>query len=808
MTENLVYIDDQLIDLKPGTKIVYTYQNTLIGSLTTRRVSYTNSIPVPFTEINDRTFTFKRNEKAKQQFVSQRARLVQNGREIVSNGLAIVNRVNGNYELSIYDGISTFFESLGDSKIDELYSIDTNLITWDAAKIDDKRDSTTGIVSPVISYGQLRPGTQLTNNEFTGSLSGWEQVNLNLADSGNPQFPTLVNKSWGPSSNMAVAQLETFYSATNGTYNGYTKVLRQAYKLAKGQQYNITIDGRYNNAGGGQSTDIYARLYLQDGITYTDYFVATFTSSFADHAIQIIPEKDYYYFGIWTQMTYDGPTASTTADPEVRDVTIEVELTIGDVYLPSHWYKDLIFNTITDQGYSSTSDILSNDILLRLVLPFSKDDLKYTGLFNKCREVKARLSAPQTLTVDGNVIFDEIVTKDLYGYYDPTDGYYSQNNDYEYEIDPSSDTRSFYSKFNASIEVLVNSGSAIIQLLSQGDGVLDQSILSAPGRYTVNLSVNKFGATSSKGYNMASGDTVSVYCDLTAANITILRGEFWNYVDGINQDETPLFYACELLPEIKKKDLFKDLFLRFGIIPKEKNRILYFKTFEEVISDKITAIDWTDKHDTSFDDDISYDDEYVQNNYFRYPSNDEFYNDATTKGNIICDNATLETEQDLYESIFNGSLDILVGDNVNYVYCGYIPIWDVPPTAYPTEDNNPFDHQPGLRLMVLRDKEAAESDIKFDGNSRSDYKVANFVLPNENYLNWQGFLDEHYPSLANAIRQNKSIVRRYNLNEDDIAKLDPHKLMYDNGSYFIINRVPNFDSELEESTKVELFKVQ
>lgn len=804
MTENLVYVDDELIDLVDGTTIAYTFQNTLPGALADRYASYTNRFNAPFTETNNRKFTHKNNEKAKQAFAVQNVKWIQNGREIISNGVIIVNKASGNYEVQILDGIVSFISLLGDEKIDDLHALDPNLITWDASTIDTKRLAVNGVVSPVISYGQMLSGFGLDNPNFTGSLSGWEQVNFQDAPTA---FPELQNKEWDSSSDMAVAQLETYFDADNGTWNGYTKVIRQPYYLFTGQEYVITIDGRWVDAipGDSQSADIYVRLYLKDGVTFKDFLVDTLTTSFADHTITITPDQDYFYFGFYAIMSYDGPGAETSSDPQVRDVLIQVLLNIGNVYLPSVWYADIINRIIQDNGYQNTGEVFGNDIYSRLIIPFCKDELKYTGLFNKCREFKARLSSPQTLTVDGSIIFNEIVTKDLYGYYDPSDGSYSQNNDYEFVIDPSGETRSFYSKFSISLDVQVNSGSVRIQVLSQGDGVLNEVVLGSIGRYRVNLSSNKFG-TSSQGYNMAGGETVTIHCDLTSANITILSGEFSNLVSGINQDETPMFYACEILPELKKADLFKDFFIRFGIIPKDKNKLLTLKSFEEVIRDKANAVDWTDKRDTSVKDEIQYDKDYFQNNYFTYPSNDDSFDGSQSKGNIVCDNVSLDKEKTIYDSIFNGSSDISAGDDVDYVYVGYIPIWDTPPTKYPVNSENSFDHQPGLRLMVTRDKASDESDVKFDGNSRSDYKVANFILPGEKYLSWQAFLDDHYPSLANAIRQNKSLPRYYNLNEDDIANLDPHTLMYDDGSYFIISRIPNYIPGV--LTKVELFKVQ
>jgi hypothetical protein len=72
-------------------------------------------------------------------------------------------------------------------------------------------------------------------------------------------------------------------------------------------------------------------------------------------------------------------------------------------------------------------------------------------------------------------------------------------------------------------------------------------------------------------------------------------------------------------------------------------------------------------------------------------------------------------------------------------------------------------------------------------------------------MSWQSFLDANYSHLEYALQHAKVITRYYELTVLDIAGLDLMRLVYDDGAYFLINRVVDFRPGL--TTKVELFKV-
>jgi hypothetical protein len=233
-----------------------------------------------------------------------------------------------------------------------------------------------------------------------------------------------------------------------------------------------------------------------------------------------------------------------------------------------------------------------------------------------------------------------------------------------------------------------------------------------------------------------------------------------------------------------------DMFIRFGIIPFEKNRQLVLKTLEEVLADRPGALDWTAKRDITFKDKIIYSSNYAQNNYFKYPVSDDLFDPYFTTGNIPVDNENLGAEDTMFESPFNGSIDI----GINFIsstqlYVGYIPLNDVSKVDFPTPNGTEQDNKTGLRLMVVRDPISGDATAYYDGNARNDYLVANFTRPDAQECAWEAFLERFYNRARRAIQRDKIIERQYVLTDVDISMIHPHKMIYDNGEYFILEEV-------------------
>lgn len=286
------------------------------------------------------------------------------------------------------------------------------------------------------------------------------------------------------------------------------------------------------------------------------------------------------------------------------------------------------------------------------------------------------------------------------------------------------------------------------------------------------------------------------------------------------------FTMNEILPDMKQEDFVKHFLMHFGQILLINGTEITTLGFEDILTNLIEAEDWTDKRvknedEKNEDEKITYGSEYAQNNYFKF-FDDDF---DVFRGNIEVDNDNLEPESDIYESIFGVSDSMLGGSNVDsfdandaddLVYGAVITLWDNVANA----DSYDFDTEPRPIVLLIRNKVAAEPAILYNGNSRTDYKVAYWAslsaesagLPDKS-MRWRNsgadasaFLDNYYPQFEESLNRAKTIERFYYLNLLDIAELDLTKLIFDDGVYYYINKIFNFVPG--KVTKLELFKVK
>ena len=285
------------------------------------------------------------------------------------------------------------------------------------------------------------------------------------------------------------------------------------------------------------------------------------------------------------------------------------------------------------------------------------------------------------------------------------------------------------------------------------------------------------------------------------------------------------FTMDQLMPDLTQDQFIRHFSMGFGAMFRESDGDIQIRQFEELINDRLNAVNWTDKRATNLPDRIVYGfSNYAQRNIFNYA------NDLLS-GSIDIDNENLEPETTIYQSEFNATTnnDFDLGNGSYLLRGDVIPIWDTPSigtggttviTDFPP--TQAFDNDPEPTLALVRSKYTPEPAILFDGNSRTNYLVGYFNntdggLPeNQTTLAWDqtsslspfagiGLLNLYYPSLQDRISRAKTIERYYYLTLLDIAQLDLFRLVYDDGAYYFINRIVNFVPG--KVTKVELFKV-
>jgi len=153
----LLYVNDRLIDLKPGQLIAQTLQVFDPGRLGSVVTNYTSSIRIPRTSNNDTTIGYLWNTKTKSNYpyTSLSCRYIENGFPLIRNGRVVVNEVTeSDYSLTVYSGPFGFFERIVNKTLWDLDFSDING-PWTQSVRDGYRNASTGIVQALVDDGRL-----------------------------------------------------------------------------------------------------------------------------------------------------------------------------------------------------------------------------------------------------------------------------------------------------------------------------------------------------------------------------------------------------------------------------------------------------------------------------------------------------------------------------------------------------------------------------------------------------------------------------------------------------------------------------
>lgn len=341
MNTKEVYLNDILLDLDEANnpiRLIYAVND--LGELKDRQAYSTNTFKLPNTQNNRIACGLPDSAQliGVQPYRNNRAKIVQNGIEIIANGIGVITASGANIQLQILSGLIGFFDLLADKKIADLDLSDYDH-TWDLTTVVNSQANTDGFIYPIIDYGslseterktdarQLRPATfRKTILERIVSEAGYTITGLPLSYSKylTSLIPFTNDKfSHGKSYSDLLAQYKT--SARNTS----NFVLDSGQLNSTVQLNDDASTDPYNAWNGSQFTaPITARYRLSFKYTLEAARITTFGST---------PEV---YTSIKVNGTDQAATLNTVTEPigniqvfEDQELIIEIGLQAGDVVL-------------------------------------------------------------------------------------------------------------------------------------------------------------------------------------------------------------------------------------------------------------------------------------------------------------------------------------------------------------------------------------------------------------------------------------------------------------------------------------------
>lgn len=158
-----LYIDGYLVDVAEGAPIAQTFQINTFFDPQDRQTNFTNRISLPFTDRNREVFERLGlvGDASRYAYRSHNARLVRDGVTLINGGLAIISRATqGTYDLVIYDGNISLFETIAESMISDLdLSAYNHQLT--NTTFADSLDNTSGYIYALVDNGRHATGSPL-----------------------------------------------------------------------------------------------------------------------------------------------------------------------------------------------------------------------------------------------------------------------------------------------------------------------------------------------------------------------------------------------------------------------------------------------------------------------------------------------------------------------------------------------------------------------------------------------------------------------------------------------------------------------
>lgn len=782
--KDVLYIENQKLDLNANTIIALSYQFFSSRNVASRFVSYSNRFKVPVTRNNDLILGHCRlvDSKSNVPYIRLNAKLVRGGTELPGM-LATVTFDGSNYIIGLSDKTISFFEQIKNKTIDE---VETGLdfVTMDQDYIDDYYNNYTPFAAPVIDYGALfatDPGVQ--NKTFIGNWftttnqwSPWESVSRGAG-----------SVDWDITLGLGRPEVE-LYGGKKSFWSTQKNI-----KVFSGYRYKLKFTFEHDwSPTGTRNVWMYAILENDDGTLSQDLSpVSTYnTEGVFVYEISFTSSQDFTKIKLGAEHVL-GETG--TVFVTLLSFEINPDLSVIDIkpefYVPMINYKTIVTSIISNAGFgsgglSATNSGLNNTNFQQLAIPFSKGSYGYEEPFLRKYRLDARATGLQAIAANDNtardIEFSDVLFIGSKNYFDGTSRYNL----------PASDYLNMKVKFKIKVQVtLAVANELYFRLRWPSLTTLGKAITSSgTHEFTIEAPIHAIGGSVVSYYLTAERSLgASAYtCD-------IISGQMSVEIDS--KPATKVDVAGFILPTMSQETFIKDFLIRYGAIMKEKNGLIETKTLESIISDRRNAYDWTSKRIKVPDSMDFTGDGYAQLNILRDTDDD------TSEVGFNVPNERLEESKVFYQSPFK--LVKLVSNTAGLDICS-VPIWSAESANVYEFDEN---WEEGIRLVYLRSPTGDEPTVKYNGVTKFDYYIAVYDSPLEPVnASWKYQVENFYKSLQQSLEQVKDPIRYYDLSDDDIASIDLFRLVYDDGQYYLIEKI--FESVSGRPTKVKLLRVR
>lgn len=325
--------------------------------------------------------------------------------------------------------------------------------------------------------------------------------------------------------------------------------------------------------------------------------------------------------------------------------------------------------------------------------------------------------------------------------------------------------------------------------------------------------------TAQMRFNILTGSEL----DARMAVLDLIYGQTVDYSQCIPAGVTQLDFLTSI---IKLENLYFEpsKYVKNQYVVETREDFFYFTGAD--------AVDWTDKWDISLGEEIIPMGELDWNKIvFRYQSDSDHYNklyEDTYKE--VYGTETIETENEFIKNTLDISVVFAATPGVGN------PVNDIVVPAYYTLDTTTNIVTPmktKIRRLYFGGMKSCNSHVLFIGNSSSipsQYPYVGHVddpknptidlcfdnplevywtFPGNTYTDNDRYGERYSKQIEEITDQNsKIVVRWFKLDETDINKLSFRKLAFVRDAYFIVNKILDFDPQVEKSVKVELLKLK